>query len=71
MIDISDHTQAICELLGYDPSVVEHIELAPGRATVTCYQLNEHGSKFIHTADDHPKKGEAAMCEPVEILVRT
>ena len=46
-IDISQHTNAICELLGLEPAFVKELVITPSAATATVYRKNENGSKFI------------------------
>ena len=46
-IDISQHINAICELLGLEPSFVGELVLTPTTATATVYLKNENGTKHL------------------------
>lgn len=68
MIDLSKQVASICKALDVDPDVVARLDITPGRLRLTTYQLNEHGSKFIHT--EGPLEGQAAV-EKAEFDIKT
>lgn len=45
---------------GLDPNVVFKVEIADGDVIAYCYELNEHGKKFV-------RSGEVAIAPPIRV----
>lgn len=46
-IDISIHTNALCETLGLEPRLVRTMTIEPRTITAEVYLTTENGSKFL------------------------
>lgn len=46
-IDISEHTNALCERLGLEPAFVKELYITPTDITATIYGKNDQGAKHL------------------------